>query len=464
MTLRVLCALLLLLPLPLIGAEEGSRPNILLIFTDDQGMHDVGCYGSEIPTPNIDRIAEEGAKFNQFYSASSICTPSRFGLLTGRNPIRSQHQLLSALMFMAEEHKATGIQRGETTIASVLRDRGGYDTSLIGKWHLGHGNDALLPLAHGFDHFIGHTGGCIDFFTMTYGIIPDWYHGSEHVSENGYATELITEEAVDYLRKRKGTEAPFFLYLAYNAPHFGKGYSPSEGKPVNLMQPQAAELKRVAEIPDKIRREFAAMTLGLDDGVGVILDELDALGLAEDTLVIFLTDHGGDPTYGGANEPFRGQKATLFEGGIRVPCLMRWPERIEAGRVIETPAISLDLFPTFAHLAGINLAEEAARAESPLDIELLDGVDLTSLLTGDATTSEDREFLWMTGKHAELSREPWLALRRGPYKYLRSPIEGEFLFHLAEDPHEKNDRKVEEPEIFSELKSTATERIKEMQP
>jgi arylsulfatase A-like enzyme len=163
---------------------DGARPNIVLIFSDDQGVNDVGCYGSEIRTPHIDRIAREGVRFDRWYSASSICTPSRFGLLTGRNPSRSRHQLLSALMFMAEEHRRTGIQPGETTLATKLKEAG-YDTALIGKWHLGHGDPSLLPTRHGFDTFIGHTGGCIDFFTMTYGRIPDWYHQEEHVTEWG---------------------------------------------------------------------------------------------------------------------------------------------------------------------------------------------------------------------------------------------------------------------------------------
>lgn len=159
--------LLVLLFFTLSTAHEAraGRPNILLVFTDDQGFHDVGCYGSEIPTPHIDRLAAEGVKFESWYSASSICTPSRFGLLTGRNPSRSTDRLLSALMFLGEEDAARGLRPGETTIAGVLREEAGYDTALIGKWHLGHGSKGFLPVAHGFDRFIGHTGGCIDFFS-----------------------------------------------------------------------------------------------------------------------------------------------------------------------------------------------------------------------------------------------------------------------------------------------------------
>ena len=421
---------------------EAPRPNILLIFTDDQGWNDVGVYGSEIPTPHIDRIAAEGMKFERFYSASSICTPSRFGLLTGRNPSRSRDRLLGALMFMADEDKQRGIRPEETTIASVLREGGGYHTALLGKWHLGHGGASFLPVNHGFDLFRGHTGGCIDFFTMTYGKIPDWYHGLDLVSENGYATELITDEAVSYLESRAGREQPFFLYLAYNAPHFGKGYSPADDAPVNLMQPQAADLKRVASIEDKIRREFAAMTVNLDDGVGRVLETLDRTGQAERTLVIFLTDHGGDPTYGGSNHPLRGDKATLFEGGIRVPCLMRWPEAIAPGSVVETPAWSLDLFPTFCALAGVKPSGPAP-----------DGLDLSQLLKGQQTPPRSaREFFWELGAHQELERKSWAALRSAQWKYLKTPTEGEFLFDLDADPHEERNLASEQPDRLDALR------------
>ena len=417
-----------------------DRPNILLIFTDDQGINDVGCYGSEIPTPNIDRLASEGMKFEQWYSASSICTPSRFGLLTGQNPSRSKDRLLSALMFMADEHKETGIQQGETTIAEKLRESG-YDTALIGKWHLGHGGKDLLPTRHGFNSFIGHTGGCIDFFTMTYGNIPDWYHQEVHVSENGYATELITDEAISYLEDREGEDEPFFLYLAYNAPHYGKGWSPSNQTPINIMQPQAEDLRRVSEIEDKVRREFAAMTVSLDDGVGKVIEALDANGLSEDTLVIFLTDHGGDPVFGGNNLPYRGDKATLFEGGLRVPCIMRWPGKIEAGSASDVVCSSLDLFPTFCSLAGI--ASDDSR---------LDGRNMSSVMIEGIGWS-DRMLFWELGVHAELGRNPWSAVRSGDWKYLQTPDDGEFLFNVAKDPYEKRNLMLIEPERFKDLRA-----------
>ncbi|MBN11885.1 MAG: hypothetical protein CMI17_02615 [Opitutaceae bacterium] len=432
---------ILVFPLWLASSSlAADRPNILLIFTDDQGINDVGCYGSEIPTPNIDRLANEGMKFEQWYSASSICTPSRFGLLTGQNPSRSKDQLLSALMFMADEHKETGIQQGETTIAETLRESG-YYTALIGKWHLGHGGKDLLPTRHGFNSFIGHTGGCIDFFTMTYGNIPDWYHQEVHVSENGYATELITDEAISYLEDRESEDEPFFLYLAYNAPHYGKGWSPSNQTPINIMQPQAEDLRRVSGIEDKVRREFAAMTVSLDDGVGKVIEALDANGLSEDTLVIFLTDHGGDPVYGGSNLPYRGDKATLFEGGLRVPCIMRWPGKIVAGSASDVVCSSLDLFPTFCSLAGI--------ASNDLR---LDGRNLSSVVI-EGTGWSDRMLFWELGVHAELERNPWSAVRSGDWKYLQTPDDREFLFNVAKDPYEKRNLMLIEPERFKDLRA-----------
>ncbi|NND08955.1 MAG: sulfatase-like hydrolase/transferase [Saprospiraceae bacterium] len=412
-------------------------PNIVLIFTDDQGWNDVGCYGSEIPTPHIDRLAREGMKFEQCYAASAICTPSRFGLLTGRNPSRSHDQLLSALMFMGDED--LGIRPTETTIAALLREHADYETALIGKWHLGHGQREFLPNNHGFDFFRGHTGGCIDYFTMTYGKIPDWYHNFEHVHQDGYATELITREAVEYLKDKRDSDRPFFLYLPYNAPHFGKGYSPADDAPVNIMQPQAKDLLRVSHIKDKVRREFAAMTVNLDDGIGAILAALDETGLAGNTLVLFITDHGGDPVYGGSNIPLRGRKATLFEGGIRVPALVRWPRKIEAGVTSDQVVSTLDLFPTLSAIAGVST-----------QVEKLDGIDISPMIFSGKELPH-RILFWELGAHAELGRAPWEALRSGDWKYVRDADGQQYLFNLRLDPNERTNVKDQKSRRLTEL-------------
>lgn len=424
------------------ACPASDRPNIILIFSDDQGVNDVGCYGSEIPTPHIDEIARQGVRFTSWYSASSICTPSRYGLLTGRNPNRSQDQLLSALMFLTEEDGKRGLRAHEDTIAEVLQTAD-YTTALIGKWHLGHGSPDFLPINHGFDLFKGHTGGCIDYFTMTYGQTIDWYNGSQRISQNGYATELITDEAVAFLKSQQAAERPFFLYLPYNAPHFGKGWNPSKNETVNIMQAQAKDLQRVASIEDKIRREFAAMVVSLDDGVGRITTALDELGLAGNTLLIFLTDHGGDPVYGGSNKPLRGDKATLFEGGLKVPCVMRWPGKITVNSTSDAVLSSLDLFPTFCEIAGTKALPDP-----------LDGLSLAPhLLKG--SQPEDRELFWQTGRHAELARGTWTALRRGHMKYVQEGNGKEHLFNLNSDPREQTNLAKESPQQLETLRERA---------
>ena len=429
------------------GLVFAGPPNIVLIFTDDQGYHDVGCYGSEIATPHIDSLARDGVKFTQFYSASAICTPSRFGLLTGRNPSRSQDRLLSALMFLADEHKNTGIQKGETTVAEVLR-KGGYQTALLGKWHLGHGGPELSATSHGFDYFYGHTAGCIDFFTMCYGNTPDWYRNDTLLDETGYATDLITDEVGRYLDDRD-KEKPFFLFLPYNSPHFGKGWNDGKNEPVNILQPHPRDLGRVMNIKDSTRRKYAGMVVSLDDAVGRVLADLKKRDLEENTLVIFMTDHGGDPNYGGDNKPFRDGKATLFEGGIRVPCLARWPGQIKAGSESDALIWAIDWFPTFCKLAGIETKGLT-----------LDGEDISPVLRG-GKGDPGRELFWELGAHAELERGNWYALRKGDWKYVATPENGEWLFNLAKDPGEKMNVINKESKRHVRMKGRADELARE---
>ena len=426
----------------LVNLVMATRPNVILIFTDDQGIHDVGCYGSEIKTPNIDSLAHAGLKFTQWYSASSICTPSRYGLLTGRNPSRSSDALLGALMFLSEEDANRGIQNGETTIARRLSDAG-YRTALIGKWHLGHGDSRFLPTRHGFDSFYGHTGGCVDFFTMRYGNTPDWYRNEELVDVTGYATDVITDEAERFL-KRQADSRPFFLFLSYNAPHFGKGWNDGEGKTVNQLQPPSQDLPRVSQISDITRRKYAAKVVNLDDAVGRVLNALEESNLASDTLVIFLTDHGGDPTYGGANEPYRGQKATLFEGGLRVPCLMRWPGNIPAGSISNDVLWSLDLVPTLCRLG---------HAEAPTKV---DGIDFSTLLLDKPWRApESRVLFWELGQHRELKRKRWTALRSGKWKYVSDDQGDEYLFNLLDDPSEQRNLSTQKTKVHKRLMKQA---------
>ncbi len=426
-------------------AEQPRPPNILLIFSDDQGWHDVGCYGSEIPTPHIDSLARDGLKLTQFYAASSICTPSRYGLLTGRYPSRSHDQLLGALMFLSEADAARGLRPNETTYVERLR-QAGYATALVGKWHLGHGQAMFWPTEHGFDSFFGHTGGCVDYFSLHYAQRPDWYRGRQLIEPGMYATDAITAEAIRFLDRTVGTAQPFYLHIAYNAPHFGKAVDPSSGEPLNTMQPKQADLERVpATITEPTRRAFAAKVMGMDAGIGEILAHLDRLQLAEDTLVVFMTDHGGDPNYGGSNLPLRGGKATLFEGGLRVPCVWRWPGKIAAGSTSDAVVCAIDCFPTFCRLAGC----EPARSG-------IDGLDISDVLWGRAAASP-RELFWQTGSHAELNRSSWVALRQGDWKLIEPPGEPALLFNLRDDPHEEHDLAEQQPDVRRRLRARARE-------
>lgn len=415
---------------PLRTTAAAPPPNVLFIFSDDQGSHDVGCYGSEIATPQIDSIAKNGVKFTAFYVASPVCTPSRFGLLTGRYPGRAQSELGHALMFLDAKDDVVGIRTNETTIATVLQGRG-YHTALIGKWHLGHGAPEFLPNRHGFAYAYGSQGGCVNYETQKYGHKPDWFHNGEPLKEKGYTTDLITADALRYLTARAATNQPFFLYLAYTAPHYGKGWDEKTGKLSNILQAKEKDRARNAAIADPDRREYAGMVTALDDGVGRVLALLREKNLLTNTLVVFACDNGADPHYGGSNEPLRGQKAQLFEGGIRVPCLVQWPGQITAGRVIATPATALDWFPTLAALAG---AEAQANPG--------DGQSLLPLLR-EENPLPARDLVW-TYKNAD-------ALRRGDWKYVHTGKDETFLFNLAADPLEQTNLAPARPELVKEL-------------
>ncbi|MEM6981196.1 MAG: sulfatase-like hydrolase/transferase [Planctomycetota bacterium] len=431
------------------AAAPPSRPNILVILSDDQGMNDVGCYGSEIPTPNLDRLAHEGLRFTQFYAASSICTPSRFGLLTGRFAHRSIDRLTGALMFLSDDDANRGIRSSEITYASMLKQVG-YQTHLVGKWHLGHGEDQFWPTEHGFDTFFGHTGGCVDFFTCQYGNQPDWYRGKELIETSSYATDVITDEAVRVIENTDRRQ-PWYIHLAYNAPHFGKGFDEQTQAPVNVMQPKLADLDKVSFIADPLRRSFAAKVIGMDASIGRILKALDKTQQADNTLVIFMTDHGGDPKYGGSNQPFRGGKATLFEGGLRVPCIVRWPGMTPANSVTDQVGSMLDWFPTFAEISG---------GKAPTH---LDGQSLSPLITSrnEPSLSDHRPIVWITGSHAELSRRSWRAIRSGRWKLIQAPDQTPMLFDVADDPFESNNLANIHPEIVErlqqEIKATTAE-------
>lgn len=447
------------------GRADG-RPNIVIIVSDDQGHGDVSCFGGDIPTPSIDRIAVEGARWTDWYVAAPVCTPSRYALMTGRHPQRSRGGLSGVLMILDGTHDSRGLTSEEPTFARVLGESG-YSTSLIGKWHLGHGDASGWPTAQGFDSFYGARGGCIDYFRHGYGHHPDWFRNDETLNETGYSTDLLTDEAVRQIRGHD-TQQPMLMVLSYNAPHYGKtrdhrvgqnehtlltrthGEYEIEGenggepfRVSNSLQARAEDLARLDAIGfegDEKRRHFAAMVMAMDDGIGRVLEALDDSGLADNTLVVFFADNGADETVSsaGSSGEYRGAKHSLWEGGVRVPCVMRWPGRIEAGSVVNAPASAMDLPKTLASLAGVG--GEATSS-------FLDSLDISGLIRGNpierAETVErlnDRPLVWALGQAG--------AIRLGRWKLL-----GESLFDLANDPSEAHDLANEHPKLAEELAS-----------
>ena len=438
--MRAIPAILTCLLLCALTATAQQRPNLLLIIADDLGYGDLGCYGGEIPTPHIDSLARDGARFTDFYVAASTCTPSRFALLTGRVPLRSHDHLEQPLAYGDAVDAQRGIRADETTIASRLA-AGGYRTALIGKWHLGHGKAAFLPTRHGFESFFGFTGGAVDYFTFRYGNTPDLHRNECVVDEPGFVTARLTQEAVTYLHAQKA-DKPFFLCLAHLAPHFGKAWDATTQTAQNILQPRAEELARVTNITDPERRDYAAMLLALDDGVEAVLKALEETGLASNTLVIFQSDNGGSLPHGGRNTPLRGMKTQLHEGGIRVPCLVRWPSRVKPGRVVHEMVSALDWFPTLAKLAGLE-----AHPKAPLD-----GIDVSDLLT-QSNPLPSRSLFWKETAAQRDGGNTSSAVRQGKWKLINAPEGQTRLYNLEIDLGEHHDLSTTQPAITNQLQT-----------
>jgi arylsulfatase A-like enzyme len=350
---------------PVPAAHPTPRPNLVVIMTDDQGYADVGFHGcTDIPTPHIDALAHAGVIFSSGYVTYSVCGPSRAGFITGRYPQRFGFE-------RNPQYKPSdpnmGLPLSERTIADVLGDIG-YTSGIIGKWHLGAHPD-LHPLKRGFDYFFGHLGGGHQYFQELLTIrnphaakneaesYRTWIErNGEAVRIDKYLTDVFSDEAVSFIERHHAE--PFFLFLAYNAPH-------------TPMQAPDEYLNRFPDIQDPKRRTYAAMVSAVDDGVGRVLAALKAHGLDDNTLVFFLSDNGG-PTSANAsnNAPLRGAKSDVFDGGWRVPFALRWSGTLPAGQRFDRPVSAMDIFGTIAGITGVPVA-----AERPLD-----GVNLMPFL------------------------------------------------------------------------------------
>ena len=394
--------------------QKTSPPNVIVILTDDQGYNDVGFNGClDIPTPNIDRIAENGVVFTNGYVSYCVCGPSRAGLITGRYQDRFG---FGRNPLFAPNDSLQGLPLSEETLASALK-KAGYKTMAIGKWHLG-AHESQRPLQRGFDEFFGFLTGGHKYFPEDWVLDDmsgvkaqfDAYNtkllkNNSRVNEQEYLTDALSREAVDFVERN--AENPFFLYLAYNAPH-----AP--------LQATEKYLNRFTHITNKKRKTYAAMVSAVDDGVGNLLNKLEELNISENTLVFFLSDNGGPfKTNGSNNQPLRDGKGSVYEGGIRVPFAVRWPAKIPQGIKYENPVISLDIFATAVNLAGVQTKNK------------LDGVNLIPYLTGEIETVPHQQLFWRKFDAGQF------AVRSGEYKLVHSKTNQTELYNLMADIAEK---------------------------
>jgi arylsulfatase A-like enzyme len=419
------------------AAHEAKRkPNIIVILADDMGYGDIGVHGcKDIPTPHIDSLAKNGVHCRQGYVSAPQCSPTRAGLLTGRYQQRFAHESNAAFVGSALSLK-------EITIANRLRDLG-YFTGMVGKWHLGL-DDAHHPLSRGFQEFFGFLGGAHSYIGNDKpGIVKNnpILRGKEPVPEKEYLTTAFGREAVAFIDRHR--KEPFFLYLAFNAPH-------------GPLQAPEAYLSKFAHIPSETRRTYAAMVSALDDAIGSVLAKLRDTGLEEDTIIFFVSDNGGPlggAWNGSSNLPLRGQKGDLLEGGVRVPFLVQWKGKLPAGRVYDPPVIQLDILPTAVAAAGAEVRSEWK----------LDGVNLLPYLSGKAKGVPHETLYWRF--HFPPRNEPVfkLAIRQGDWKLVKEAerrVDAGFtgktsvhLFNLAADPGETKDLREQEPERFRRLEA-----------
>jgi len=399
-----------------------AKPSIIVILADDLGYADLGCQGCEdVPTPHIDSVAQGGVRFTNGYVSAPLCSPTRAGLMTGRYQERFGHEFNPGPARFAAQ--SFGLPLSEITMANVLKGAE-YATGLVGKWHLGYA-EAMHPMSRGFDEFFGFLGGAHSYVDALLDRNNPIMSGREPVDERSYLTDAFAREAVAFVDRHQNER--FFLYLAPNAVH-----APMEAPPEYL--------DRFPNERDPIRRKMAAKLSALDDAVGAVLGKVAAIGHRHDTLVFLLSDNGGPtPSNGSRNTPLRGYKAQVYEGGIRIPFLAQWPDRLPAGVVYDNPVIQLDILATAAAAAG---------GAIPSD-RVMDGVDLAPFLTGQNAGVPHETLLWRMGDQH--------AVRRGNWKLVRRPDIGGVLYDLSQDVGETTDRAAEQPDVVTELTQALTQ-------
>ncbi len=416
------------------------RPNFLVIVTDDHGIGDVGCYGvPEARTPHLDRLAASGARFTQWYSNAPVCSASRASIMTGKY---SERTGISGALPSQPTWDVPGLRPGETTLPGLLRKQG-YRTGAFGKWHLGSIAHSR-PKAQGFDEFFGWYSGWLDAYSHRYyqlggppgKIFHDlWRNDTEVFEEPGYMTEVLGREAQAFLG-RQTRQQPFFLYLAFGAPHY------------SMMAPKRY-LDRFPATMERDRRTHLAMVAAVDDVIGGLLDTLKRQGIEDETVVFFQADNGatrevrassyGEPAIGGSNGRYRGYKLGLFDGGMHVPALLRAPGHIKPGTVWERPMISMDLLPTFLNLAAPGTPKPAG----------IDGQDLLPVLRGERPPHET--LFWTFNKERAIRAGDWKLILNPPQFPGEAVPDRIWLSNLESDPGERRNLAPVETERVSRM-------------
>lgn len=427
---RIIIILILIIgSLADLSAEK--KPNVIIIYTDDQGTIDANCYGADdLFTPNIDKLAETGVKFTQFYAAAAICSPSRAALLTGKTPLGA------GLPDNSPKGKG-GLPAEQITIAEKLKENG-YITAHIGKWHLGETKETL-PMNQGFDYSFGHMGGCIDNYShFFYWAGPNrhdlWENGEEVWMDGEYFQDLISNKAIDFIANNK--DKAFFMYYAINLPHY----------PYQGTQKWRDYYKDLEHPRDK----YAACVSTVDERIGILIKKLEELNLRENTIIIFQSDHGHSMETrafngGGNSGIYRGAKFSFFEGGIRVPAIISYPSKLPQNIERHQLAVNTDWFPTVLDLCNIKYNSNN-----------FEGKSLEQVIREDKASEHD-VFCWF-------QKKDYWAIRKGDWKLLRNPIDpshkGEltkddayFLVNLIKDPEEMTNLAAQNPEKVNELKN-----------
>ena len=405
-----------------------KSPNILLIFADDHGYGDISVHGGpSIQTPNIDRIAAGGARFTRFYANSSVCSPSRASLMTGRYPDRAG---VPGVIRTHPENSWGYFRQDAVTLPSALKQKN-YRTALIGKWHLGL-EPENHPCKRGFDHFHGFLGDMMDdYYTHLRHDINYMRQGFDTIDPNGHATDLFTEWSRDFIRAQAQSSDPFFLYLAYNAPH-------------TPIQPPDEWIARVQEREPDIspqRAKYVALVEHMDAGIGRVLDTLIETDQLSNTLVIYTSDNGGSIDVGAHNGPLRGQKGEMYEGGIRVPTCAMWPGHIPEGHVTDQVALLMDIFPTVCEVA-----------EAPITHEI-EGRSIWQTLQGEQQDLSERILYWLRREGGQrFLGQSQHAIRCADIKLLHnSPFEPLELYDLSSDPLETTNGALTQQDLFREM-------------